>query len=122
MTEEDFLSELKDLCRAHGGVAASAQRIGVNRTHLFNVLAGRSSPGEKILSAVGMERRVVVDYVTRPKHLVDPVAMARAGFDEAHQAWHDVLFPVPDTPEAAALRKAEGIGAHQWPDDPDELE
>lgn len=68
LTEEEFLSLIRDDVQAEGSQKALAKKMGVSAAYLSDVLGGRRSAGDKILRRYRL--RVVTNYVpveTRPK-------------------------------------------------------
>ncbi|MDE2290868.1 MAG: putative addiction module antidote protein [Elusimicrobia bacterium] len=48
----DFLAAVGDVARAHGGLGALARRVGLDRVHLFRMLAKGGNPELRSLSRV----------------------------------------------------------------------
>lgn len=55
-----FRAELKRQARSEGSQRNLAKKLGVSPMFICDVLKGRRDPGEKLLSAMGFEREVVV--------------------------------------------------------------
>lgn len=64
LTERDVLDRLRAAVAVAGSQKAYAERIGVSQTYLSDVLTGNRAPGEKILTALGLE--AVMMYQEKP--------------------------------------------------------
>lgn len=60
MTLEDFRKFLAAEAKALGSQRNLAKKYGVSPMFICDILSGRRDPGEKLLSAMGFERKVVV--------------------------------------------------------------
>lgn len=79
LTEQEVLDRLRAVVAAAGSQKAYADRIGVSQSYLSDVLIGNRAPGEKILTALGLEAVIMYqksqDRAHGPgdKKSVDPV-------------------------------------------------
>lgn len=55
LTEQEVMDRLRAAVAAAGSQRAYAEQIGVSQTYLSDVLTGNRTPGEKILTALGLE-------------------------------------------------------------------
>jgi transcriptional regulator with XRE-family HTH domain len=58
MTKPELLDLIRRLADEAGGQSHLAEKLGVSRMYITDVLKGRREPAEKILSAMGYEREV----------------------------------------------------------------
>ena len=61
LTQEEFLGLIRDDCEAEGSQKALAAKLAVSEAYLSDVLRGRRSAGNKILSRYNL--RAVTSYV-----------------------------------------------------------
>ena len=64
MTHDELINML-DTRRACYGAEQAAANLGVSRTYLSDVIAGRRAPGPKILTALGLRRVVTYEPMER---------------------------------------------------------
>lgn len=55
LTEQEVMDRLRAAVAAAGSQKAYADSIGVSQSYLSDVLVGNRAPGEKILTALGLE-------------------------------------------------------------------
>ena len=65
MNAEEVIAELQAGVLRHGSQKELAARIGVSRSYLCDVLAGKREPTGPILEHLGLERRV--GYEPKPR-------------------------------------------------------
>lgn len=58
----EVLDALRDAVSAAGSQRTYAARIGVSQAYLADVLHCRRSPGERVLSALGLKRIVIIAH------------------------------------------------------------
>ena len=63
MTQGQLLKRLRELIAERGDQRKTASFLGISETYLSDVLAGRRSPGKKVLTKLGLEPSTV--YVER---------------------------------------------------------
>lgn len=63
MTRDTVIRKLLALIEEKGTAKAAAESLGVSQQYLSDVIKGRRDPGAKLLSAMGLQSRVV--YETR---------------------------------------------------------
>ncbi|MDX6614679.1 MAG: hypothetical protein QOD75_3865 [Blastocatellia bacterium] len=61
LTQEEFLGLIRDDCETEGSQKALAAKLAVSEAYLSDVLRGRRSAGNKILSRYNL--RAVTSYV-----------------------------------------------------------
>ena len=66
MTRESVIRKLRQLIAEKGTAKAAAQFLGVSSQYLSDVLKGRRDPGDKILSSMGLQSRVVYEVKIHP--------------------------------------------------------
>ena len=59
MTHRQLISKLTDMAKESGSQTALAAKFGVSPSYLSEVLRGTRLPGDKILAALGLEKRIV---------------------------------------------------------------
>jgi len=59
LTEQQVISQLRAAASQAGSQRAYAETIGVSEAYLSDVLAGRRTPGPKVLTALGLEAVVL---------------------------------------------------------------
>lgn len=60
LSTAEVLDALREAVNASGSQRTYAARIGVSQAYLGDVLHGRRSPGERVLSALGLRRLVII--------------------------------------------------------------
>lgn len=60
LSNDEVLQALRDAVSAAGSQRTYATRIGVSQAYLGDVLHGRRHPSERVLSALGLRRIVVI--------------------------------------------------------------
>lgn len=65
MNLKDVIQMLRNRIKKAGTQTAAADELGVSKSFLSDVLNGEREPGEKLLGALGLERREVVTYVRK---------------------------------------------------------
>lgn len=60
LSNTEVLSALREAVSASGSQRTYASSIGVSQAYLADVLHGRRSPGERVLSALGLRRLVII--------------------------------------------------------------
>ena len=55
ITKPDVLAALRKAVEDAGSARAYAEQVGLSRSYLSDVLAGRREPGPKVLAALGLE-------------------------------------------------------------------
>jgi transcriptional regulator with XRE-family HTH domain len=58
MDENGFIKRLKTEVAKHGNQKKTAAALGISQQFLTDVLKGRRQPGEKLLAALGLEKRI----------------------------------------------------------------
>ncbi len=64
VVNEKLMRVLRRKVDEAGGAASFARTHQINRPYITNILAGRATPGPKVLDAIGFER--VVTYRPKP--------------------------------------------------------
>lgn len=64
MTRDTVIRKLLALIEEKGTAKATAQSLGISQQYLSDVIKGRREPGEKLLSAMGLQSRVVYEART----------------------------------------------------------
>lgn len=67
MTRDTVVKKLLAVIQEKGTGKAAAESLGVSQQYLTDVIKGRRDPGDKILSALGLQSRVV--YETRTEQV-----------------------------------------------------
>ncbi len=65
LSNAEVLQALREAVSASGSQRTYATRIGVSQAYLGDVLHGRRSPGERVLSALGLKRIVIITNENR---------------------------------------------------------
>lgn len=60
MTVKGFRKLLRELAEEAGSQRKLAEKLGVSRMFICDILLGRRDPGEKLLSAMGYTRHVEI--------------------------------------------------------------
>ena len=63
LTNTEVLDTLREAVSAAGSQRTYASSIGVSQAYLGDVLHGRRSPGERVLSALGLKKITVIAHV-----------------------------------------------------------
>ncbi len=61
MNEDGFLARLQREVERYGNQKRTAEALGISEQFLTDVLKGRRGPGDKLLKALGLKKRV--EYV-----------------------------------------------------------
>jgi hypothetical protein len=65
MNESDVISLIRDKVAEIGSMRGLADRWGISAAYVSDLLAGRRSPGVKILGQLGLERVKTISYRER---------------------------------------------------------
>lgn len=60
LSTDEVLSALREAVETAGSQRAYATKLGVSQAYLADVLHGRRSPGQRVLSALGLKRITVI--------------------------------------------------------------
>lgn len=69
LKEDDVVGRLRAACKAAGGQARWADLAGCSPQYVGDVLKGRRAPGDAVLAALGLQRRIT--YVPREPEPVE---------------------------------------------------
>lgn len=67
MTRDSVIRKIKQIIEEQGTQKRAAEFLGVSQQYLTDLLHGRRDPGEKILSKLGLQSRVI--YETRTEQV-----------------------------------------------------
>jgi len=59
MTQEQLIRKLYNMAAEEGSQKALAAKLGISEAYLSDVLSQRREPGELVLNALSLERKVV---------------------------------------------------------------
>ncbi len=68
MTESDVIDLVRSEVARAGSMRELSRQWNVSCAYISDFLGGRRAPGPAILTPMGLERRVIVDYVKIPKN------------------------------------------------------
>jgi transcriptional regulator with XRE-family HTH domain len=72
MTQKQLMRKLELVVECEGTQRAAAEKLGITQSYLSDILNGRRDPGEKLLTALGLERE------TRYRAKAPPTSSGRA--------------------------------------------
>lgn len=67
MTRDSVIKKVEKIIEERGTKKAAAEFLGVSQQYLGDLLKGRRDPGEKILSRLGLQAKVI--YETRTEQV-----------------------------------------------------
>jgi predicted XRE-type DNA-binding protein len=63
MTDDDLKRLLERAVKSAGSQKAAAESLGVSQAYLCDVMNGRAAAGDKILTSLGLRKRIVYERV-----------------------------------------------------------